>query len=92
MPILSKKKHRKALEAKKEDMVYLFEGLSSELEDTEKKLENINYQIEFFGGTAELEEEKQDCILMLSWIQDQFDSVKQSLFEINSHSLISPDL
>ena len=87
MPIFTKKKFLKAMEGKREDLSYMFENLSAELIETEKRLENIAYQINFFGITPELKTEKSDCELMLTWVQSQFDEIKKSLFHVNSQSL-----
>ena len=87
MPIFTKKKVLKAMDGKREDLSYMFDNLSTELLETEKRLENIAYQINFFGATPELNSEKNDCELMLSWVQSQFDEIKKSLFQINAHSL-----
>ena len=87
MPIFTKKKFLKAMEGKREDLSHMFENLSVELIETEKRLENIAYQINFFGTTPELKTEKSDCELMLTWVQSQFDEIKKSLFQVNSHSL-----
>ena len=72
------------MEERKQDLEYLFETLSSESSKLEKELDDVCYQIEFFGSTPELEFKKQDCELMLDWIQSQFDEIKKSLFQIQS--------
>ena len=87
MPRISKKKILKAQESKKEDLLFLFESLSTELIEAEKSLDNVSYQIRFFGTSPDLQTEKQDCELMLQWIQQEFDEVKKALFLLNSHSL-----
>lgn len=88
MPVFSKKRNLRALEDRKADLSHMFEMLSEELIETEKKVENISYQIEFFGATPELIKDRTDCEIMLSWIQSQFDEIKKSLFKVDSQTLI----
>ena len=87
MNIFRKKKLEDIAEAKRKDLDYLFDSLSSELVTTEKKMEDVTYQIEFFGTTPKLEEEKKDCELMLSWIQGEFDEIKKGLFKIQAQQI-----
>ena len=87
MPKVSKKKQIKAKKSKREDLLYLLETLSAELLEAEKSLDNVSYQIRFFGTSSELQNEKQDCEMMLQWIQQEFDQVKKALFLLNSHAL-----
>ncbi|MHA2000810.1 MAG: hypothetical protein ACTSVU_01805 [Promethearchaeota archaeon] len=77
----------KAIQHNKQDLDFLFNQLSGQLTETEKHLENISYQIEFFGDTPQLKMEKKDCEIMLGWIQDQFDEIKKALFRINARKL-----
>ena len=87
MPIFKKKKLEKAIDAQKQDLEYLFETLSQELIEVEKQLDDISYQIDFFGSTPELEQKKKDCELMLTWLQSEFDEIKKSLFQIQAQAV-----
>ncbi len=88
MPIFGKKKLEKVIEGKKQDLEYLFETVSSELVEVEKQFDDICYQIEFFGSTPSLENQKIDCDLMLSWLQSEFDEIKKNLFKIQAHAMV----
>lgn len=70
------------------DLKYLFDSLSDELSATEKKLDDISYQIEFFGISPELRAQKEDCEIMLLWIQNQFDDIKKALFQVNVQNIV----
>ncbi|MHA1776797.1 MAG: hypothetical protein DRO88_03275 [Promethearchaeia archaeon] len=76
---LLKRKLAKAEEKKEQELHYLLDSFKSELEEMQKKLDNLKYQIEFFGATPELIEKKKDCKVMMQWIQSQFEEIKQSL-------------
>ena len=87
MPIFRKSSKKKNVEKQKQDLEYLFDTLSSELVDVEKKYDDVCYQIEFFGSTPELEKEKTDCEMMLAWLQSEFDEIKKSLFQLQTQTL-----
>lgn len=76
---LLKRKLAKAEEKREQELHYLLDSFKAELDEMQKKLENLKYQIEFFGETPELVEKKRDCKVMLQWIQTQFEEVQQSL-------------
>jgi len=78
------KKKQLAQTRKKEDLVFLYDNISSELSEVEKTLENVSYQIRFFGASPELQTGKQDCELMLQWILKELDAVKKGLYQLNS--------
>jgi hypothetical protein len=81
---ITKKKQLVAQARKKEDLTFLYENISKELSEVEKTLDNVSYQIKFFGTSPELQKGKQDCELMLQWILNELDQVKKGLFLLNS--------
>ncbi|WP_457558509.1 hypothetical protein [Candidatus Harpocratesius sp.] len=89
MKTFLKKKMAKAAEQREQELHYLLDGFSAELEEMKKKLANLTYQIEFFGATPELTEKKQDCEVMMAWIQNQFEEINKSLSS-NSSSYSQP--
>ena len=64
---------------KQQDLLFISVTLASEIAEIEKKLENISYQMEFFGSSSELQTEKKDCEIMLKWLHGQIDEVKTDL-------------
>ncbi|MHA1521123.1 MAG: hypothetical protein ACTSRK_13145 [Promethearchaeota archaeon] len=80
MGLMKKKKLAVAAERREEELHYLLNSFASELQETEKKLENLAYQIEFFGATPELTEKKQDAKILINWITDQFEDIQKSQF------------
>ena len=81
---ITKKKQLVAQARKKEDLTFMYENISNELSAVEKTLDNVSYQIKFFGTSPELQKGKQDCELMLQWILNELDQVKKELFLLNS--------
>ena len=64
---------------KQQDLLFISATLASETAEIEKKLENISYQMEFFGSSSELQNEKNDCKIMLTWLHTQIDEIKIDL-------------
>lgn len=87
MPIF-RKKRTELIQEKKQDLEYLFQTFSTEMVDIEKQLEDVCYQINFFGSTPELEQQKQDCEMMITWIQSEFDEIKKMLFQLKTEAII----
>ncbi len=81
MAVFIKRKKFLALEQNRSESEYLFKSLSQELNRINLELRNIAYQINFFGVTDILLEEKKEIMILKNWIKREIDEISQTLLK-----------
>ena len=83
MPIFAKKPTSKKSSINKDQLHFLYDAFSEEIETTKKKLEDVEYQLEMFEKTDDLEVERDDIKLMISWLTEEHEDLQKSLLQYN---------
>ncbi|MHA1720566.1 MAG: hypothetical protein ACTSWX_00920 [Promethearchaeota archaeon] len=83
MAVFIKRKKILALEENRSEIDYLYNSFSEELKKIILELKNIDYQINFFGVTDELLEEKKEIIVLINWLKEEIEDL--SKFRLKNH-------
>ncbi len=83
MAVFIKRKKFIALEENRNEIDYLYKSFSKELKKIILELKNIDYQINFFGVTDELLEEKKEIIVLINWLKEEIEDL--SKFRLKNH-------
>ena len=83
MAVFIKRKKFLALEENRSQSAYLYDSLSQELKRINLELRNLAYQINFFGVTDELIEEKKEFLILKIWLKQEIDEISQTILKYN---------
>jgi len=83
LAVFIKRKKFIALEENRNEIDYLYKSFSKELKKIILELKNIDYQINFFGVTDELLEEKKEIIVLINWLKEEIEDL--SKFRLKNH-------
>lgn len=77
--MLSVFKRRNAQIENVQNLLHLKKSLLAELQDVNQEMENLKYQIEFFGANLDLLEQKEDITLLQNWIEQEMADTESNL-------------
>ena len=83
MAVFIRRKKFLALEQNRSESEYLYKSLSQELKRINLELRNIAYQINFFGVTDVLLEEKKEIMILKNWLNKEINEISQTLLKYN---------
>jgi chromosome segregation ATPase len=85
---MRKKQKQIVLTNNRMDLEHQLNTFNDEMHQAKQQLENVDHQLNFFGSTSELKDEKKDVKMMIKWLNEQCNDVKSSLSSYNMEPIL----